>query len=88
MLTLSQFDHQISRDTEEFIVNKQPETKNFFFFKKLKMTSIEEFDGSMIFCMKTLLSYYEKKKDRILSDYLYHLAIPLIVTNIFSINYD
>ncbi len=43
------------------------------------MTSIEEFDGSMIFCMKTLLSYYEKKRDRILSDYLYQLAIPLIV---------
>ena len=45
----------------------------------MKMTTLEEFDGSMIYCMKTVLSYYEKKKDRILADYLYHLAIPLIV---------
>jgi hypothetical protein len=33
----------------------------------------------MIFCMKTMLSYYEKKMDRILSDYMYFLAIPLMV---------
>lgn len=43
------------------------------------MTEKEEFDGSMVFCMKTILSYYEKKKDRILSDYLYQLCIPLVV---------
>lgn len=49
------------------------------------MTSIEEFDGSMIFCMKTVLSYYEKKKDRILADYLYYLSIPLIVLSFISL---
>lgn len=42
------------------------------------MVALEEFDGSMMFAMKTILSYYEKIKDRILSDYLYMLAIPLV----------
>lgn len=32
----------------------------------------------MIFAMKTILSYFEVKKDRILSDYLYLISIPLI----------
>ena len=32
----------------------------------------------MIFAMKTVLSYYEVKKDRILTDYLYLIAIPII----------
>lgn len=41
--------------------------------------AIDEFDGSMMFAMKTVLSYYEKKNDRILSDYLYMLVIPLVV---------
>ena len=44
------------------------------------MTHPEEFDGSMLLAMKILLSYYEKKMDRVLSDYLYMLAIPLIFT--------
>ena len=43
------------------------------------MCDITQFDGSMIFCAKTILSYYEIKKDRILSDYLYMLIIPLMV---------
>lgn len=42
------------------------------------MVNPEEFDGSMLFAMKTILSYYEVTRDRILSDYLYLLAIPLI----------
>lgn len=43
------------------------------------MSTPQEFDGGMIYCMKTILSYYEIKKDRILSDYLYLLCIPLMV---------
>ncbi len=39
----------------------------------------EAFDGKMIYTMKVVLSYYERKQDRILSDYLYYLAIPVIV---------
>lgn len=42
------------------------------------MVKLEEFDGSMMFALKTILSYYEKKTDRILSDYLYMLGIPLV----------
>lgn len=41
----------------------------------------QAFDGKMIFTMKVILSYFERKQDRILSDYLYYLCIPLIVTN-------
>lgn len=33
----------------------------------------------MVQCMKTILSFYEKKKDRILSDYNYMICMPLIV---------
>jgi len=43
------------------------------------MVDPEEFDSSMIFAMKTILSFYEVVKDRILSDYLYMLCIPLVV---------
>jgi hypothetical protein len=42
------------------------------------MTKPEEFDGTMIFAMKTILSYYEVRKDRILTDYLYLTALPLV----------
>ncbi|EGR32032.1 hypothetical protein IMG5_098680 [Ichthyophthirius multifiliis] len=61
--TLSKFDIQIIKDTEEFV---------------MQMCDPETFDGSMIFCAKTILSYYEVRKDRILSDYLYMLVIPLM----------
>jgi len=33
----------------------------------------------MLFCLKTILSYYEKKKERILSDYLFYIGIPLLI---------
>ena len=33
----------------------------------------------MIQCMKTILSYHEKKTDRILSDFHYLLCMPLII---------
>ena len=65
MTTVSQFDIQIQKDAENFVD---------------KMTHPEEFDGSMLLAMKILLSYYEKKMDRVLADYLYMLAIPLIFT--------
>lgn len=42
------------------------------------MVKPDEFDGSMLFAMKTVLSYYEVKKDRVLTDYLFLIAIPLI----------
>lgn len=32
----------------------------------------------MLFALKTILSYYEVKRDRVLSDYLYLIAIPLV----------
>ena len=65
MLTLSKYDIQIAKDCEEFVV---------------KYTKIDEFNGAMVFCMKTILSYFEKVRDRILSDYLYILCIPVVVT--------
>lgn len=43
-----------------------------------EMTKADQFDGQMLFAMKTILSYYEVKNDRILTDYLYLLAIPLV----------
>lgn len=46
---------------------------------------IDDFDGSMMFAMKTILSYYEKKTDRILADYLYMLSIPLVVKKLNKI---
>ena len=39
----------------------------------------DAFDGKMVYAMKVILSYYERKQDRILSDYLYYLSIPLMV---------
>ncbi len=48
MLTLSKYDIQISKDCEEFT---------------LKYTSINDeqpFNGAMVYCMKTILSYFEK----------------------------
>jgi len=63
LTTVSKFDVQIAKDSEDFI-NKH-------------MLG-EAFDGKMIYTMKVVLSYYERKQDRILSDYLYYLAIPLI----------
>ena len=42
------------------------------------MTYPDQFDGTMIFAMKTILSYYEVRQDRILTDYLYLIAIPLV----------
>lgn len=47
----------------------------------------EDFDGSMMFAMKTILSYYEIKRDRILSDYLYILSMPLLVKILEIKNY-
>ena len=44
----------------------------------MKYTKVQDFDGTMVFCMKTILSYFEKQRDRILSDYLYILCIPLV----------
>ena len=44
-----------------------------------KFVSESLFDTSMVQCMKTVLSYVEKKTDIILSDYQYLLCIPLIV---------
>ncbi|CAD8099404.1 unnamed protein product [Paramecium primaurelia] len=63
MLTMSKFDVQIIKDTEQIV--KQ-------------MTKPDQFDGNMIFAMKTILSYYELKQDRILTDYLYLICIPLV----------
>ncbi|KAL4499016.1 hypothetical protein ABPG72_016918 [Tetrahymena utriculariae] len=64
LLTISRFDVAIIKDTEDFVG---------------QMSTPQEFDGGMIYCMKTILSYYEIKKDRILSDYLYLLCIPLMI---------
>jgi len=63
LTTVSKFDVQIAKDSEDFI-NKH-------------MLG-EAFDGKMIYTMKVILSYFERKQDRILSDYLYYLAIPVI----------
>jgi hypothetical protein len=62
---MSKLDVSIIKDTET-IVNQ--------------MTKPDTFDGTMIFAMKTILSYYEVKKDRVLVDYLYLIAIPLVVS--------
>lgn len=63
LITISKFDVTIIKDTDEFVH---------------QMCKPSDFDGGMIFCMKTILSYYEVKKDRILSDYLFLLCIPLM----------
>jgi len=51
------------------------ETQNFV----TKYANLELFDSMMIQCMKTILSYYEKNTDMIVSDYNYMLTMPLIV---------
>ena len=63
ILTISKFDVQIIKDSEVFLK---------------EYVEPEQFDGSMIFAMKTVLSYYEVRRDRILSDYLFRICIPLI----------
>lgn len=52
------------------------------------MCKISEFDGGMIYCMKTILSYYEVKRDRILSDYLFLICIPMMVNHCYTISPD
>ena len=64
ILTVSQFELNILSETRNF-VNRHVSTNLF--------------DVTMIQCMKTILSYYEKKTDKILSDYNYMIAIPIIV---------
>lgn len=64
VLTVSQFELNILSETRNF-VNRH--------------VSTEVFDAAMIQCMKTILSYYEKKTDKILSDFHYMLAMPIIV---------
>lgn len=64
VLTVSQFDINIFNECNNFI---------------LKHVSYEIFDAGMIQCMKQILSYYEKKTNRILSDYHYLLSIPLVI---------
>lgn len=51
------------------------ETRNF----AAKFVSESLFDTAMIQCMKTILSYVERKTDVILSDFQYLLCIPLLV---------
>ena len=63
ILTVSRMDVAIIKDCEAFVQ---------------EMVKPDEFDGSMLFAMKTVLSYYEVKKDRVLTDYLFLIAIPLI----------
>lgn len=60
---MSKYDVSIIKDCEQFVN---------------KLTIPDDFDGTMIFAMKTILSYYEVKQDRILTDYLYLIAIPLV----------
>ena len=64
VLTVSQFEMNILNETRQFVN---------------KFVSESLFDTSMVQCMKTVLSYVEKKTDIILSDYQYLLCIPLIV---------
>lgn len=64
VLTVSQFDVNIFNECNNFIT---------------KHVSYEIFDAGMIQCMKQILSYYEKKTNRILSDYHYLLSIPLVI---------
>ena len=59
----------------QFELNILTETRNF----TNRFVSQQNFDATMIQCMKTILSYHEKKTDRILSDYHYLLCMPLII---------
>lgn len=45
------------------------------------------FDSKTMNIMRIILSYYEKKTDRILPDYLYLIAMPLLV-NLISPEYN
>jgi len=63
-LTVSQFEMNILNETRGFVN---------------KFVSTEVFDAAMIQCMKTILSYYERKQDRIISDYHYMICMPLII---------
>lgn len=56
-------------------MNIMNETTNFV----SKYVSIDLFDSMMLQCMKTILSYYEKKIDMIVSDYNYMITMPLII---------
>jgi len=64
ILTVSSFEMNILNETRNFVS---------------KYVSDSLFDTMMIQCMKTILSYVEKKTDVILSDYQYMLCIPLLV---------
>ena len=64
ILTISQFETNIMNETQNFVT---------------KYANLELFDSMMIQCMKTILSYYEKNTDMIVSDYNYMLTMPLIV---------
>ena len=41
------------------------------------------FDSKTMNIMRIVLSYYEKKTDRILPDYLYLIAMPLLVNDLW-----
>lgn len=60
---MSRFDVQIIKDSEHIVQEMLPP---------------DTFDGNMIFAMKTILSFYEMRQDRVLTDYLYLLCIPLV----------
>eukprot|EP01017_Pseudomicrothorax_dubius_P038403 TRINITY_DN5749_c0_g1_i2.p1 TRINITY_DN5749_c0_g1~~TRINITY_DN5749_c0_g1_i2.p1 ORF type:complete len:276 (-),score=70.19 TRINITY_DN5749_c0_g1_i2:523-1350(-) len=64
VLTISQFDIQITKDADMFVRSH---------------ADASAFTGNMFFAIKTILSYFEKKLNRILSDYHYLLCIPLVV---------
>lgn len=64
ILTVSNYEMNILNETRTFAA---------------KFVSESLFDTAMIQCMKTILSYVERKTDIILSDFQYLLCIPLIV---------
>lgn len=64
ILTVSSFEMNILNETRNFVS---------------KYVSENLFDTSMVQCMKTILSWVEKKTDIILGDYQYMLCIPLLV---------
>lgn len=64
VLTISKFEQNIMEETQNYVS---------------KYVSLEMFDAMMLQCMKTILSYQEKKQDRIISEYHYMLSMPLII---------
>lgn len=64
VLTVSKFEQNIMEETQNYVS---------------KYVSVDMFDAMMLQCMKTILSYHEKKQDRILSEYHYMLIMPLII---------